>query len=73
MSEATIEDINKNKPHFVMMAVCLNPIWKANFLIPCHNRWVAVVPARTNTLQLECPACHGQDSFATIIPPSFSE
>lgn len=56
-----IEDINKNKPHYVCLALCL----------PCLYKWVAVIPEGTKVLFLECPKCGKQDSFVSILPRDF--
>lgn len=44
---------------FVCLALCLE----------CQTRWVAgITDNKTPLFQLECPSCHKQNSFATIIP-----
>ena len=58
-----IVDITKNLPHFVVMAMCL----------PCKNRWIGTVVAKTSLFRLECPACGVQDSFASFVPCEYTD
>jgi hypothetical protein len=41
--------------------------------LACHARWVALCPARLNLFALECPKCRAVDSFASPIPPGFTD
>lgn len=56
-------DIYKNLPHFNVLAMCL----------PCGHRWIGTVIAKTSLFKLECPSCGAFDSFASFIPPDYSE
>lgn len=56
--EPEVIDINKNKPHWTLLALCLC----------CKKTWVATVMAETELFSLECPNCGGQDSFASFVP-----
>lgn len=74
-----IEDIRKNKPHCVLLAMCLEPRWKpvktgpvASAFLPCHKRWFAIVEPGTTLLKLECPECGAQNSFASVMPTDYS-
>lgn len=60
-----VEPINlfKNKKHFVILAMCL----------PCACRWIGQVIARTSLNRLECPSCGAQESFASFLPPEYTE
>jgi len=56
-------DINKNEPHFTIMALCLL----------CDKRWIGLVTKRTNLFGLECPRCGMKESFASFIPQKYLE
>jgi hypothetical protein len=57
------QEIEDNKPVFLFsaLAMCLD----------CKKRWVAGVPAETSLFMLECPECHEQNSFASILPSEY--
>ena len=56
-------DINKNKPHFTGLALCLD----------CKKTWVATVPANTELFSLECPNFGHQNSFFSFVPIDYLE
>lgn len=65
MSGEDLEPISlfKNKPHWVILALCLK----------CQHRWVGTIMAGTKLNSLECPDCGTQDSFASFLPPDYTE
>jgi hypothetical protein len=48
---------------FSALALCLS----------CQKRWTAGVPKDTSLFKLECPDCHDQNSFASILPSEYLE
>ena len=77
-----IEDINKNAPHFNVMAICLtrNKQLKSQGSFHqwvdvglCLNKWIATVPNNARLFELECPKCEGQNSFVSFLPGDFME
>ena len=48
-------------PYFVAAAFCLE----------CAMRWIATLSAGTNMFRLECPHCHYQNSFISVLPDAF--
>lgn len=56
-----LDDYREGEYLFAALAMCLS----------CQKRWVAGVPAETSLFKLECPACHVQDSFASILPSEY--
>lgn len=70
-----VEDINKNKPHFNVMAICLARSYddvELNTEI-CGHRWIGTVIAETSLFSLECPACGSQNSFVSFLPQDYLE
>ncbi len=63
-----VEDINKNKPHINVKALCIEPNFTAyGSAFPCFNQWIGTCPEGTNLTKLECPKCGAQNSFAVEI------
>jgi hypothetical protein len=56
-----IIDINKNKPHYAVAALCLS----------CVTRWIGTVISGTSIFKLQCPHCGECDSFATFYPENY--
>lgn len=67
-------DINQNKPHFNVLAVCFAPKWAHDPSEElCLHRWIGTVMAQTSLFKLECPVCGAQNSFASFIPHDYLE
>lgn len=47
--------------HFNVFALCLE----------CKKRWIGTVEVKASLFELECPECHKQNSFASIIPDEY--
>lgn len=60
-------NLDDHRPHIVAKALCLNMVWRADFLVPCFKQWIATCPAETPLTKLECPECGAQNSFAVEI------
>ncbi len=64
-------DINENKPHINVKALCLEIGFSNNFMqpgyVPCFKQWIGTCPEGTNLTKLECPKCGAQNSFAVEI------
>lgn len=58
-----LDDYRKGAYLFTVLAMCCAH--------PCNFRWVAGVPKETSLFRLECPNCHAQDSFASILPGEY--
>ena len=39
--------------------------------IPCHHKWFASVEIGTSLFLLECPNCHGHDSFPSFVSDNY--
>lgn len=61
MSDVVDININKRIYLFAALAMCLS----------CQYRWVAGVPKDTSLFKLECPSCHEQNSFASVLPSEY--
>ena len=55
-----LDDYRKHS-HFSAMALCLE----------CNKRWIAGVTEQNSLFTLECPKCHAQNSFGSIIPQEY--
>lgn len=58
-----IESIDKNQPHYNVLALCLE----------CNHKWIGTVPARAKLFELECSQCETQNSFASFLPDEYLE
>lgn len=56
-----LDDFRPGEYLFAALAMCL----------ACQKRWVAGVPKETSLFTLECPECHEQKSFASILPSEY--
>lgn len=56
-----MDDYRAGEYLFAALAMCLD----------CDKRWVAGVPKETSLFKLECPNCHEQNSFASILPSEY--
>jgi hypothetical protein len=69
-------DINRNKPHYNVMAICMAPKtiqFHENCKNLCYHRWIGTVMKNTNLFELECPKCRHQNSFASFLPDEYLE
>ncbi len=48
-------------PHYNVFALCVS----------CKYKYFAKVEIGTSMFQLECPNCHGYDSFVSFIPDEY--
>ncbi len=61
MTVINMDDRRPKEYLFAALAICLS----------CQHRWVAGVPKNTSLFKLECPKCHVQDSFASVLPSEY--
>jgi hypothetical protein len=61
MTIHNLDDYRQDEYLFTALAMCLE----------CQKRWVAGVPKETSLFRLECPECHKQNSFASILPSEY--
>lgn len=62
MNNVTTIDPLGADPHFNVFAMCTK----------CTHRWIGTVHYKTSLFKLECPQCHQQESFASIIPIDYA-
>lgn len=71
---SNVEDINKNKNHYSVLAMCVNQKFEGKLLVDlCGYRWIGTVVAGTSLFKLQCPRCGEQDSFASFLPDEYME
>lgn len=70
MKVIDINDFREGEYLFAALAMCVEVKHDGHM---CLHRWVAGVPKNTSLFKLECPECHAQDSFATILPSEYME
>lgn len=75
MKVIDINDFREGEYLFAALAMCVAEKYDDVEMDTrlCLHRWVAGVPKNTSLFKLECPECHAQDSFATILPSEYLE
>lgn len=68
-----IDDYRKGEYLFAALAICMSEKWDAFGVYQgmCGQRWIVGVTKETSLFKLECPSCHVQDSFASILPSEY--
>lgn len=68
-----LDDYRPTPYLFAALAICMSEKWDGlgEYQGICGHRWVAGIPKDTSLFKLECPSCHEQNSFASILPNEY--